>query len=159
MLGSRPDSRGRGGPPAASVRGYRARRAARQARILARNRLRAVAAVDKTSCGARRTDGTRVNLLGVAEHGGHLLDHLEVGVKHNETSHFTELLEPIDLAGAVVTWAATRAPDRLPGARSRGRYAPSQGRATETRYVSGRSQWPRGALVTQLVIIIDPDGG
>ena len=27
-------------------------------------------------------DGTRVHLLGVAEHGGHLLDHLEVGVKH-----------------------------------------------------------------------------
>ena len=39
-------------------------------------------------------------------HGGHLLDHLEVGVKHNETSHFTELLEPLDLAGAVVTFDA-----------------------------------------------------
>src|SRR5690242_3252795 len=26
--------------------------------------------------GARRADGTRVHLLGVAEHGGHLLDHL-----------------------------------------------------------------------------------
>jgi hypothetical protein len=43
----------------------------------------------KTSRGARRADGTRVHLLGVAEHGGHLLDHLEVDVKHNETSHFT----------------------------------------------------------------------
>ena len=64
-------------------------------------------AVDgKTSRGARRADGTRVHLLGVAEHGGHLLDHLEVDVKHNETSHFTELLDPLDLAGAVVTFDA-----------------------------------------------------
>ena len=44
----------------------------------------------KTSRGARRADGTRVHLLGV-------------GAGHNETSHFTELLEPLDLAGAVVT--------------------------------------------------------
>ena len=64
-------------------------------------------AVDgKTSRGARRGDGTRVHLLGVAEHGGRLLDHLEVDVKHNETSHFTGLLEPLDLAGAVVTFDA-----------------------------------------------------
>ena len=64
-------------------------------------------AVDgKTSRGARRADGTRVHLLGAAEHGGRLLDHLEVGVKHNETSHFTELLEPLDLDGAVVTFDA-----------------------------------------------------
>ena len=27
-------------------------------------------------------------------------------VKHNETSHFTALLEPLDLAGAVVTFDA-----------------------------------------------------
>jgi predicted transposase YbfD/YdcC len=65
-----------------------------------------VAVDGKTSRGARRADGTRVHLLGVAEHGGHLLDHLEVGVRHNETSHFTELLEPLDLAGAVVTFDA-----------------------------------------------------
>ena len=64
-------------------------------------------AVDgKTARGARRADGTRVHLLGAAEHGGHLLDHLEVGVKHNETSHFTELLDPMDLQGAVVTFDA-----------------------------------------------------
>ena len=88
------------------MRGYRARRAAQQAKALARSRLRAVAVDGKTSRGARRADGTRVHLLGVAEHGGHLLDHLEVGVKHNETSHFTELLEPLDLAGAVVTFDA-----------------------------------------------------
>jgi predicted transposase YbfD/YdcC len=91
---------------AASVRGYPARRAAQQAKTLARSRLRAVAVDGKTSRGARRADGTRVHLLGIAEHGGHLLDHLEVGVKHNETSHFTELLEPLDLNGAVVTFDA-----------------------------------------------------
>jgi predicted transposase YbfD/YdcC len=65
-----------------------------------------VAVDGKTSRGARRADGTRVHLLGVAEHGGHLLDHLEVGDGHNETSHFTELLDPLDLAGAVVTFDA-----------------------------------------------------
>ena len=92
-----------GGPSTASVRRYRARRAAEQAKALARSRLRAVAVDGKTSRGARRAGGTRVHLLGAADHGGHLLDHLEVGVKHNETSHFTELLEPLDLAGAVVT--------------------------------------------------------
>ena len=92
-----------GGPPPASVRGYRARRSAQQAKTLARSRLRAVAVDGKTSRGARRADGTRVHLLGATGHGGHLLDHLEVGVKHNETSHFTQLLEPLDLDGAVVT--------------------------------------------------------
>jgi predicted transposase YbfD/YdcC len=88
------------------VRGYRARRSAQQARTLARARLRAVAVDGKTCCGARRADGTRVHLLGVAEHGGHLLDQLEVGVKHNETRHFTELLGSVDLDGAVVTFDA-----------------------------------------------------
>ena len=102
LLGPRPRRRRSGAPPA-SARRYRARRAAQQAKSLARGRLRAVAVDGKTSRGARRADGTRVHLLGVAEHGGHLLDHLEVGVKHNETSHFTELLDPLDLDGAVVT--------------------------------------------------------
>jgi hypothetical protein len=107
LLGPRPAGRrGCGGPAPASVRRYRARRAAQRARTLARARLRAVAVDGKTSRGARRADGTRVHLLGVAEHGGHLLDHLEVDVKHNETSHFTELLEPLDLNGAVVTFDA-----------------------------------------------------
>jgi predicted transposase YbfD/YdcC len=101
LLGARPGSRRRAS--SASVRRYRARRAAQDAKALARNRLRAIAVDGKTSRGARRPDGTRVHLLGAAGHGGHLLDHLEVGVKHNETSHFTELLEPLDLAGAVVT--------------------------------------------------------
>ena len=106
LLGPRPDSRRGGGRPSASVRGYRARRAAQRAKALARDRLRAVAVDGKTSRGARRADGTRVHLLGIAEHGGRLLDHLEVDVKHNETSHFTELLGPVDLAGAVVTFDA-----------------------------------------------------
>jgi len=91
------------GHPRASVRGYRARQAAQHAKALARGRLRAVAVDGKTCRGARRAGGIRVHLLGVAEHGGRLLDHLEVDARHNETSHFTELLEPWDLAGAVVT--------------------------------------------------------
>jgi predicted transposase YbfD/YdcC len=100
LLGLRPGRR-HDGPASASVRGYRARRAAQRARTLARARLRAVAVDGKTSRGARRADGTRGHL-----HGGRLLDHLAVDVKHNETSHFTELLEPLDLAGAVVTFDA-----------------------------------------------------
>ena len=106
LLGPSPGGRRPGGLPRASVRGYRARRAARQAQELARGRLRAVAVDGKTCRGARRGDGTRVHLLGVAEHAGRLLDHLEVNVKHNETSHFTELLGPVDLDGAVVTFDA-----------------------------------------------------
>ena len=104
LLGPR-RRRQRGRSPA-GVRDYPARRAAQQAKALARGGLRAVAVDGKTSRGARRADGTRVHLLGVAEHGGRLLDHLEVDVKHNETSHFTALLQPLDLAGAVVTFDA-----------------------------------------------------
>jgi predicted transposase YbfD/YdcC len=104
LLGGRAGSRRRAS--SASVRRYRARRAAQEAKALARDRLRAIAVDGKTSRGARRADGTRVHLLGAAGHGGHLLDHLEVGIKHNETSHFTELLEPLDLAGAVLTFDA-----------------------------------------------------
>src|SRR3984885_3167123 len=95
-----------GGPPSAGVGGSRPRPAAREGKAAARSGLRAVAVDGKTSRGARRSDGTRVHLLGVAEHGGRLLDHLEVEVKHNETSHFTELLGSWDLAGAVVTFDA-----------------------------------------------------
>jgi hypothetical protein len=105
LLGSGPGRRS-GGPPPASVRGYRARRAAGQAKMLARDRLRAVAVDGRTARGARRADGTRVHLPGVAGHGGRLLDHLEVGDGHNETSHLTGLLEPLDLQGAVVTAGA-----------------------------------------------------
>src|SRR6202046_3802689 len=84
LLGGHPDSsQGRSALCAASVRGSRAGRAARQAKTRARSRLRAVAVDGKTSRGARRADGTRVHLLGVAEHGGHLLDHLGGGGQHN----------------------------------------------------------------------------
>jgi hypothetical protein len=65
-----------------------------------------VAVDGKTSRGARRADGTRVHLLGVAEHGGCLLDHVEVYVRHNETSRFTELPGPADLASTVMTFDA-----------------------------------------------------
>jgi hypothetical protein len=58
LLGPRPRGRRRSGePPEASVRDYRARRAAGQAKALARERLRAVAVDGKTSRGARRADG------------------------------------------------------------------------------------------------------
>src|SRR5580692_2279973 len=50
LLGPRPGSRRRsGGPPPASVRRYRARRAAQEAKALARGRLRAIAVDGKTS--------------------------------------------------------------------------------------------------------------
>ena len=103
LLGPRRRRRRSGGPPSAGVRDYRARRAVQEVKAAARGGLPAVAVDGKTSRGARRGDGTRVHLLGVAEHGGRLLDHLEIDVKHNETSHFTELLAPLDLDGAVVT--------------------------------------------------------
>ena len=105
LLGPRRRRR-RGGPPRPACAATGPGAPPRQAKALARGRLRAVAVDGKTSRGARRADGTRVHLLGVAEHGGRLLDHLEVDVKHNETSHFTALLEPLDLAGAVVTFDA-----------------------------------------------------
>jgi len=103
LLGPRPRRRHPGGPPSASVRDYQARRTALRAEALARGRLRTAAVDGKTSRGARRADGKRVHLRGAAEHVGHLLGHLEVDVKRNETSHFTALLAPLDLAGAVVT--------------------------------------------------------
>lgn len=99
-------TRSEGGAPSRSVREYRARRRAAERKALARSRIRAVAVDGKTSRGARRSDGTRVHLLGVVEHGGPLLDHLEIDVKHNETSHFVELLTGLDLDGVVVTFDA-----------------------------------------------------
>jgi hypothetical protein len=81
-------------------------------------------AVDGKTCrGARRADGTRVHLLGAAEHGGRLLDHVEVDVKHNETSHFTKLLEPFDLKTR--TFTERRSPEADPGT---SRYVPAPGR-------------------------------
>jgi predicted transposase YbfD/YdcC len=94
------------GSPSKKVRAYRARREAAQRKVLARNRIRGVAVDGKTSRGARRPDGTRVHLLGVVEHGGRLLDHLEVDVKHNETTHFSDLLAELDLTDTAVTFDA-----------------------------------------------------
>lgn len=106
LLGPRRRRRA-GRPPSRKVRLYRARRAAAQQKALARRRICGVAVDGKTSRGARRPDGTRVHLLGVVEHGtGRLLDHLEVDVKHNETTHFTGLLAELDLAGVAVTFDA-----------------------------------------------------
>lgn len=97
----------RDGSASKKVRAYRARRAAAQRKALARNRIRGVAVDGKTSRGARRPDGTRVHLLGVVEHGsGRLLDHLEVDAKHNETTHFTDLLAELDLDSVAVTFDA-----------------------------------------------------
>lgn len=95
-----------GRPPSRKVRAYRARREAAKQKALARRRIRAVAVDGRSSRGARRPDGTRVHMLGVLEHGGRLLDHLEVDVKHNETTHFTELLAGLDLTDTAVTFDA-----------------------------------------------------
>jgi hypothetical protein len=66
LLGPRTHNRTRGdGTPSRTVRAYRARRRAQQAKALTRQRIRAVAVDGKTSRGARRGDGTRVHLLGV----------------------------------------------------------------------------------------------
>jgi DDE_Tnp_1-associated len=108
LLGPRRRRRSRrDGSPSKKLTAYRARRAAAARKALARNRIRGLAVDGKTSRGARRADGTRVHLLGVVEHGtGRLLDHLEVDVKHNETSHFTDLLAELDLGSVAVTFDA-----------------------------------------------------
>jgi predicted transposase YbfD/YdcC len=103
LLGPQRAGAGTGGGPRPSVRPWRARRVNNQARAAARSRLPALAVDGKTSRGARRADGTRVHLLGVCGHDGRFLDQVEVDVKHNETSHFAELLTGLDLAGHVVT--------------------------------------------------------
>ena len=79
--------------------------------MLARGRLGAMAVDGRPPAGPRRADGTRVHLLGVADHGRHLLDHLKVGAKHDETSHLTELLGPLDPAGVAVTFDAAHIPE------------------------------------------------
>jgi predicted transposase YbfD/YdcC len=97
------------GSPSRSVREYRARRRKQKAQAAARSKLRAVAVDGKTSRGARRSDGTRVHLLGAIEHaasGGRFLDQVEVDVKHNEVTHFRTLLSPMELTGTVVTFDA-----------------------------------------------------
>lgn len=61
-------------------------------------------AVDgKTVCGARRTDGGRPHLVAAATHAGIVLGQRQVAAKSGETTCFTDLLEPLNLHGAVVT--------------------------------------------------------
>ena len=81
LLGPRPRVRtAPDGSASRKVRTYRARRTKRAALATARSTLRGVAVDGKTSRGARRTNGSRVHLLGVAEHGGRFLDQVEVDV-------------------------------------------------------------------------------
>jgi DDE_Tnp_1-associated len=94
------------GPPGKAVRVWRARRAKAALCAAAGSGLVGVAVDGKTSRGARRGDGSRVHLLGAAEHGGRWVDQVEVDAKHNETSHFTDLLCGLDLTGQVVTFDA-----------------------------------------------------
>jgi predicted transposase YbfD/YdcC len=89
-----------------SVRPWQARRARAAVTAAARAGLEAVAVDGKTSRGARRGDGTRVHLLGVCGHDGRFVDQVEVDAKHNETTHFTDLLAGHELAGRVVTFDA-----------------------------------------------------
>ncbi|GAA4384001.1 ISAs1 family transposase [Actinomadura verrucosospora] len=61
-------------------------------------------AVDgKTVRGARRTDGSRPHLVAAATHDGIVLGQRQVAAKSGETTCFTDLLEPLNLHGAVVT--------------------------------------------------------
>ena len=62
-------------------------------------------AVDgKTVRGAVRPDGTQVHLLAAATHQtGLVIAQREVGAKSNEIPTFIPLLEPVNLAGAVIT--------------------------------------------------------
>ena len=112
LLGPRPRRQRRPGGPFPR-QGYRnSEQARRQAAGHAGSASEAWAAPRTRLPWSPPADGTRVHLLGVAEHGGHLLDHLEVNVKHNETSHFTALLGPLDLEGAVVTFDALHTGER-----------------------------------------------
>jgi uncharacterized protein DUF4338/DDE family transposase len=64
----------------------------------------AIAVDGKTLRGAVRLDGTQVHLLAALLHKeGVVLNQREVDVKHNEITEFRPLLEPLDLAGMVVT--------------------------------------------------------
>ena len=75
---------------------YRARHAAEQAKSLARGRLRAVAVRrPPASPPCRLHPGPSPRRRRAPRPPA---DHLEVDVKHNASSHFTELLEPLDLA-------------------------------------------------------------
>ena len=80
------------------VRQYRARRAVaeRKARLTAR--IRGISLDGKSTRAARRADGRRIHHLGVVEHvSGRMLGNVQVDAKHNEVSHFQEILAGMDL--------------------------------------------------------------
>lgn len=65
---------------------------------------RIIAADGKTVRGAVTTDGHRPHLLSAMDHDrGVVIGQVEVGAKTNEIPMLTELLDPIDIAGSVIT--------------------------------------------------------
>ncbi|WP_405463640.1 ISAs1 family transposase [Streptomyces jietaisiensis] len=66
----------------------------------------AVAVDGKSVRGAMRADGRPVHLLSALRGDGIVLAQREVDAKSNEITAFRPLLEPLDLAGAVVTFDA-----------------------------------------------------
>ena len=83
-----------------------ARLAARQPRKPARGGQRALAVDGKSLRGTRHAsaDGQAVHLLAVCDqHAGAVLGQVSVDGKTNEVTQFAPLLEPLDLAGCVVT--------------------------------------------------------
>lgn len=66
--------------------------------------LRAVALDGKSARGARRSDGSRVHLVGVLDHTtGAVLAQVEVASKGSEIGAFATVLDRVDLHGSVVT--------------------------------------------------------
>lgn len=65
---------------------------------------RIIAADGKTLRGALTPDGHRPHLLSAMDHeSGVVIGQVEVGAKTNEIPMLTELLDPIDIAGSVIT--------------------------------------------------------
>uniref|UniRef100_A0AAU1I8F2 ISAs1 family transposase n=1 Tax=Streptomyces sp. NBC_00180 TaxID=2903632 RepID=A0AAU1I8F2_9ACTN len=84
-----------------------ATRATGQPAAPAPGRLRVLALDGKALKGSARLTSARRHLLSVVTHGPVVtLGQVEVGAKTNETTHFRPLLEPLDLAGTVVTFDA-----------------------------------------------------
>jgi predicted transposase YbfD/YdcC len=57
----------------------------------------------KTLRGARDSEGDKMHLLAVMTHTGLVAGQVEVGAKTNEDPMLPELLDPLDIAGAVIT--------------------------------------------------------
>ena len=80
------------------VREYRARRAVAQRKAMVMARIRGISLDGKSARAARRADGRRIHHLGVVEHvSGRMLGNVQVDAKHNEVSHFQEILAGLDL--------------------------------------------------------------